>query len=76
MFSSPLITGRTKLFADLALKHRLPAIAPFTDFARDDGLMAYGSNLLAFVRQGSVMAAKSWGALQGRRFRCVSTKAG
>jgi putative ABC transport system substrate-binding protein len=46
------------LLADLALKHRLPAITLFTDFARDGGLMAYGPNLLAFVRQGGVMAAK------------------
>jgi putative ABC transport system substrate-binding protein len=58
MLSSPLIPGRTKLLAGLALKHRLPAIMLFTDFARDDGLMAYGPNLLAFVRQGGVMAAK------------------
>jgi putative ABC transport system substrate-binding protein len=58
ILSSPLIPGRTKLLADLALKHRLPAITLFTDFARDDGLMAYGPNLLAFVRQGGVMAAK------------------
>jgi putative ABC transport system substrate-binding protein len=46
------------LLADLALEHRLPAIMLFTDFARDGGLMAYGPNLFAFVRQGGVMAAK------------------
>ena len=58
MLSSPLIPGRTKLLAGLALKSRLPAITLFTDFARDDGLMAYGPNLLALVRQGGIMAAK------------------
>lgn len=58
ILSSPLIPGRTKSLASLALKYHLPAITLFTDFARDDGLMAYGPNLLAFVRQGGVMAAK------------------
>jgi putative ABC transport system substrate-binding protein len=58
MLSSPLIGGRSKLFADLALKYRLPAITLFADFAHGGGLMAYGPNLLAFVRQGGVMAAK------------------
>jgi putative tryptophan/tyrosine transport system substrate-binding protein len=58
MLSSPLTGAHTKLLAGLALKHRLPAITLFTDFARDGGLMAYGPNLRAFLRQGGVMAAK------------------
>jgi putative tryptophan/tyrosine transport system substrate-binding protein len=54
----PFIGSHTKLFADLASAHRLPAITLFTDFARDGGLMAYGPNLLAFLRQQGVMAGK------------------
>ena len=56
--SSPVIGANTKLLADLALTQRLPAVTLFTDFARDGGLMAYGPNLLAFFRQGGVLAAK------------------
>jgi ABC-type uncharacterized transport system substrate-binding protein len=58
MLSSPLFGSNTKLFANLALAQRLPAVTLFTDFARDGGLMAYGPNLLAFVRQQGVMAGK------------------
>jgi putative tryptophan/tyrosine transport system substrate-binding protein len=58
MLSSACIGGNTKLFADLALARRLPAVTVFTDFARDGGLMAYGPNLLAYYRQQGVMAGK------------------
>jgi putative ABC transport system substrate-binding protein len=58
ILSSPLIGGNTKLLADLALRHRLPAVTLFSEFARDGGLMAYGPNLLAYIRQQGVMAAK------------------
>jgi len=58
MLSSPLIAGNTKLLAELALKHRLPAITLFSEFARDGGLMAYGPNLLGVVRHEGLMAAK------------------
>ena len=46
MLSSPVIGANTKLLADLASVHRLPAVTLFTDFAREGGLMAYGPNLL------------------------------
>lgn len=36
---------------DLAVKHRLPAIAFFADFAEMGGLMAYGPNLIALFRR-------------------------
>jgi len=55
---TPIVGSHTKLLADLALAHHLPAITLFTDFARDGGLMAYGPNLLAFIRQQGVMAGK------------------
>jgi ABC-type uncharacterized transport system substrate-binding protein len=58
ILSSPIIGSATKLLADLALRHRLPAITLFTDFAREGGLMAYWPNLLGVVRQEGVMAAR------------------
>ena len=64
ILSSPFVGGSTKLFADLSLKYRFPAITLFTDFARGGGLMAYGPNLLTFFRQTGVVAAK---ILQGAK---------
>ena len=57
------ILHRARL-SPLALTHKLPAVTLFTDFAREGGLMAYGPNLLAFIRQQGVMAAK---ILQGAK---------
>ena len=58
MLASTVTGSATKLLADLALKYRLPAITPFTEFARNGGLMAYGPNLLGVIRQQGIMAAK------------------
>jgi len=58
MLSSPLIAANTKVLAGLALKHRLPAITLFSEFARDGGLMAYGPNLLGVIRHEGLMAAR------------------
>jgi putative ABC transport system substrate-binding protein len=57
ILSSTVTGSAPKLLAELTLKHRLPAIALFTDFARNGGLMAYGPNLLGAVRQEGIMAA-------------------
>lgn len=56
--SSPIFGTDTKRLAALALAQHLPAVALFTDFARDGGLMAYGPNLLAIFRQAGVLAGK------------------
>ena len=64
ILSSPLIGANTKTLAELAKKYRVPAITLFPDFARDGGLMAYGPNILGFIRQQGVLAAK---ILQGAR---------
>jgi putative ABC transport system substrate-binding protein len=58
VLASTVTGSATKLLADLALKHRLPTITPFTEFPRNGGLMAYGPNLLGVVRQQGIMAAK------------------
>src|SRR5262245_650678 len=58
MLPSTVIGSATKLLADLALKHRLPAITLFTEFARNGGLMAYGPNLLGVIRHEGIIAAK------------------
>jgi putative ABC transport system substrate-binding protein len=58
ILSSPLVGANTKLLAELAEKHRLPAVTLFSDFARAGGLMAYGPNLLGIFRQCGVISAK------------------
>ena len=56
--SSPLFSAYDKQFADLTLKHRLPAIGLFSTFPRAGGLMSYGPNLAAMYRELGVMAGK------------------
>lgn len=64
VLSSPVFNSARKEIAALALKHRLPAVMPFPNFADDGGLMAYGPYLTSLFRQcGGVMAK----VLQGAR---------
>jgi ABC-type uncharacterized transport system substrate-binding protein len=56
--SSPLIAPNVQVLAELALRHRLPAITLFPDFARAGGLLAYGPNLLSLYRLVGVLAGK------------------
>ena len=58
MLSSPLFGAGTQQTAQLALRHKLPAITLFPAFARDGGLLAYGPNLLAVWRQAGTMVGK------------------
>jgi len=58
MLASPLVGGNPKPLAELALRHHLPAITVFTEFARHGGLMAYGPNLQSVVRQQGLLAAR------------------
>lgn len=58
ILSSPFVSANTKLLADQAQSHRLPAITLFPHFARDGGLMGYGPNLLSYFRHAGVMVAK------------------
>ena len=62
--SSPVFGSARKEIAELAVKHRLPAIMPFPNFADDGGLMAYGPHLTSMFRQAAGVMAK---VLQGAR---------
>jgi putative ABC transport system substrate-binding protein len=44
--SSPLHGTRPAPFAEITLRHRLPTISLFADFARAGGLIAYGPHIL------------------------------
>ena len=58
ILSSPIASINSKQMAELALKHRLPAISPFANFARSGGLISYGPNLEDVYRETGAMAGK------------------
>jgi putative ABC transport system substrate-binding protein len=58
MLSSPLISMNGQMLAELSIRHGLPAVTLFPDFARAGGLLAYGPNLLDLYRQSGVMIGK------------------
>jgi putative ABC transport system substrate-binding protein len=53
ILSSPLVVLNRKALATLALKVRLPSIAPFRVYAEAGGLMAYGPDPFALGRQAA-----------------------
>ena len=53
-----------KRSADVALKHRLPAFAPHSDFSRAGGLMSYSADQLAIYRESASFVDK---ILKGRK---------
>lgn len=58
LLSSPIMSVFSKQMAELAVKHRLPAISLFANFARSGGLMAYGPDLDALYRKVGVLIGK------------------
>jgi putative ABC transport system substrate-binding protein len=64
ILSSPLFGARTSVLADLALRHMLPTVTLFPDFARAGGLIAYGPNLLDTYRPLGALVGK---VLQGSK---------
>jgi putative ABC transport system substrate-binding protein len=53
-----LMFGERKRLAELASKHRLPAISAFREFADVGGLMAYGANLADMYRRSATYVDK------------------
>jgi putative ABC transport system substrate-binding protein len=64
VLGSPVFNSARKQIAELAAKHRMPAIMPFGGFAEDGGLIAYGPHLEAMFEQAGGVMAK---VLQGTR---------
>jgi len=58
LLSSPLVFVNNSELAELALRHRLPAITMFADFAQSGGLLSYGPDLLGALQQAGAMAGK------------------
>jgi putative tryptophan/tyrosine transport system substrate-binding protein len=64
ILSAPLIPPNVQILSDLALRHRLPAITLFPEFARAGGLLGYGPNLSDLFRLLGVQCGK---VLQGEK---------
>lgn len=58
LLSTPLIPSIVKPLAELSLRHKLPTITMFSDFARAGGLLSYGPNLFGAFRQVGVLMGK------------------
>jgi putative tryptophan/tyrosine transport system substrate-binding protein len=58
MLSSPVFGTLAKNVADLTLRHHLPAITMFPEFAELGGLVAYGVDLRDLFHQGGGIVAK------------------
>ena len=61
ILSSPLFGTNPQLIAEPAMRHKLPAITFFPEFARVGGLMAYGTNLIDLFSQAGIVVAKILG---------------
>jgi putative tryptophan/tyrosine transport system substrate-binding protein len=64
ILSAPLIPSNVQILSDLALRHRLPVITLFPEFARAGGLLGYGPNLSDLFRLLGVQCGK---VLQGEK---------
>ena len=51
VLSSSTFFAERRHIADLAIKHRLPLVAPFREVAESGGLMAYGPNIVELWKQ-------------------------
>jgi putative ABC transport system substrate-binding protein len=58
MMASSLAAANPKLIADLAAKHRLPAIYERGDFVASGGLMSYGPDRAESYRRAAVFVDK------------------
>lgn len=62
--SDPFFAFRSQLLADLALRHRLPAITQSRDFTAAGGCMSYGGDFMQSHRQSGLYAGR---ILRGER---------
>jgi putative ABC transport system substrate-binding protein len=58
IFADPFMNGHVQQLADLSLKHRLPAIYGFREFADAGGLLTYGASTHWVARRGAVYVDK------------------
>ncbi len=52
------INGRSEQLAALAVRHAIPTISPYQEFARAGGLMSYGASIVGASRQAGVYTGR------------------
>jgi putative ABC transport system substrate-binding protein len=56
--SDPFLTGRHRQIAALSVRHAIPGVYPWREFAQAGGLMSYGSSLFDGYRQVGVYTGR------------------
>jgi putative ABC transport system substrate-binding protein len=56
--TDPFLFSRRELIVALATRHGLPAICPWVEYARAGGLVSYGSDLPAMLRQVGIYTGR------------------
>jgi len=56
--SDPFLNSRTKQIAALALRHGVPTIFQYREFAADGGLMSYGGSIIDSYRKAGVYTGR------------------
>jgi ABC-type uncharacterized transport system substrate-binding protein len=56
--ADPLFIGQSKHLAELALRHALPAVFQYREFALAGGLISYGASITDLYRQAGIHAGK------------------
>jgi putative ABC transport system substrate-binding protein len=56
--TSPIINSGRRAIIELAARHRLPTLVPFSGYAKDGGLVSYGPDVMTMYVQAGTMAVK------------------
>jgi putative ABC transport system substrate-binding protein len=56
--TSPIFNSGRQAIIDLAARHRLPTLVPFSGYAKDGGLVSYGPDVATMFAQTGRIAVK------------------
>jgi len=56
--TSPIFNSGRRAIIELAARHRLPTLVPFSGYAEDGGLVSYGPEVMTMYAQAGRMAVK------------------
>jgi putative tryptophan/tyrosine transport system substrate-binding protein len=56
--TSPIFNSGRRAIIELAARHRLPTLVPFSGYAKDGGLVSYGPEVMTMYAQAGTIAVK------------------